>query len=67
MFLRWKLFSRNFIYEALWCLINISYGNENESEKIKDLGAADKIIPFLHHKLDEIKELAIWCLDNLHL
>ena len=58
-------YSVEFIYEAFWCLINISYGNENESEKIQNLGAVDKIIPFLHHNLDEIKELAIWCLDNL--
>ena len=39
-------YSAEFIYEALWCLINISCGNENESEKIKDSGAIDKIIPF---------------------
>ena len=58
-------YSAEFIYEALWCLINISCGNENESEKIKDSGAIDKIIPFLYHNLDEIKELAIWCLENL--
>ena len=54
-----------FRYEALWCLINISYGDDGESEKIKNEGGIEKIIYCLSHDLDEIKELAIWCIDNM--
>ena len=54
-----------FRYEALWCLINISYGDDGESEKIKNEGGIEKIIYCLSHDLDEIKELALWCIDNM--
>ena len=58
-----------FIYEALWCLINISAGSENQVNKIKYLGGIDKIIELLDHNMNEIKDLAIWniesfCLDS---
>ena len=58
-------YSVEFIYEALWCLINISYGNEHESEKIKNQGGIEKIIDLLNNNMDDIKEMAIWCLDNI--
>lgn len=53
-----------FKYEALWCLINISSGNEVNVNKIKYLGGIDKIVSLLDNDLNEIKELAIWNLDN---
>ena len=58
-------YSAEFIYEALWCLINISYGNEEESEKIKNHGGIEKIISLIYHSLDEIKEMALWCLEHI--
>ena len=56
--------SVEFQYEALWCLINISYGKNKESEKIIKEGGYEKILMLLNHNLDEIKEMALWCIDN---
>lgn len=54
-----------FKYEALWCLINISYVGEKESEKIKNKGGVNKVINLLKHNLDEIKIMSLWCLNNM--
>ena len=54
-----------FQYEALWCLINISTGNNKEDEMIKKEGGIKKIVLLLNNNYDEIKEMALWCLDNL--
>ena len=56
--------SVEFQYEALWCLINISFGKNKESEKIIKEGGYEKILNLLNHNLDEIKEMALWCIDN---
>ena len=53
-----------FIYESLWCLINIM-AFEDQSAKIKYLGGVDKIIDLLDHPLDEIKDLALWNIESL--
>jgi hypothetical protein len=52
-------------YEALWCLINISTGDQAQVAKIKNRGGIDKIIELLDHNMNEIQELAIWCLENI--
>ena len=57
--------SVEFQYEALWCLINISFGKNKESEKIIKEGGYEKILMLLNHNLDEIKEMALWCIDNI--
>ena len=54
-----------FQYEALWCLINVSFGKNNEAEKIIEEGGYEKISMLLNHNLDEIKEMALWCVDNI--
>ena len=56
-----------FQYEALWCLINISTGNQAQVAKIKNVGGIDLIIESLDHNMNEIKELAIWNLENISL
>ena len=53
-----------FQYEALWCLINISAEVEVNVSKIKYLGGIDKIVSLLDNDFNEIKELAIWNLEN---
>ena len=53
-----------FIYEALWCLINICASCENQVNKIKYLGGIDKIINLLDHNMNEIKDLAIWNIES---
>ena len=53
-----------FQYESLWCLINISVV-ENNGQKIKYLGGIDKIISKLDSSMDEIKDLALWNIENL--
>ena len=53
-----------FQYESLWCLVNISTKIEYNISKIKYLGLIDKIISLLDHSLDEIKELALWNIEN---
>ena len=54
-----------FIYEAIWCLINISYGKMDEEQRIKIGGGIDNIISLLNHNLYEIIEMSLWCLDNI--
>ena len=56
-----------FQYEALWCLINISSGNQAQVAKLKNEGGIDKILELLDHNMNEIKELAIWCIENISL
>ena len=58
-------YSEEFIHEALWCLINISCENKQESERIKNQGGIEKIISLIYHNMDKIKEMALWCLENL--
>ena len=53
-----------FQYESLWCLINISVV-ENNGQKIKYLGGIDKIISKLDSSMNEIKDLALWNIENL--
>ena len=53
-----------FKYESLWCLINISTKVEFNVSKIKYLGLIDKIISLLDYNLDEIKDLALWNIEN---
>ena len=60
-------FPVEFQYEALWCLINISTGNEEQIAKIKNEGGIDKIIEFLDHNVNEIKELVIWNIGNISI
>lgn len=54
-----------FMYEAIWCLINISYGKMDEEQRIKIGGGIDNIISLLNHNLYEIIEMSLWCLDNI--
>ena len=53
-----------FQYESLWCLINICT-IDNIAPKLKYSGAIDIIISKLDSSLDEIKELALWNIENL--
>ena len=55
-----------FIYESLWCLINIM-ASQDQSAQIKYFGGVDKIIDLLDNSLDEIKDLALWSLESLVL
>ena len=55
-----------FQYESLWCLINICTA-DNVGQKIKYLGGIDKIISLLDSTMDEIKDLALWNIENLCL
>ena len=56
-----------FQYEALWCLINITSGTENQVKILKNEGGIEKILELLEHNLNEIKELAIWNIENIAL
>ena len=54
-----------FQYEALWCLINITSGTDNQVKILKNEGGIEKILELLDHNLNEIKELAIWNIENI--
>ena len=56
-----------FQYEALWCLINITSGTDNQVKILKNEGGIEKILELLDHNLNEIKELAIWNIENIAL
>ena len=58
-------YSVEFKYQALWCLINITYWNKKGSGIIRKTGGIDKIISLLNNNIDEIKEMALWCLENM--
>ena len=58
-------YSVEFKYQALWCLINITYWNKKGSRIIRKAGGIDKIISLLNNNIDEIKEMALWCLENM--
>ena len=55
-----------FQYESLWCFINICT-IDNIGPKMKYSGAIDIIISKLDSSLDEIKDLALWNIENLCL
>lgn len=54
-----------FQYQALFCLINISYGTTDQSSSIINQGGLPKILTLVTSSIEEIQDLAIWLLGNL--
>ena len=54
-----------FQYQALFCLINISYGTTDQSSSILNQGGLPKILTLITSSIEEIQDLAIWLLGNL--
>ena len=57
--------ANEFIYEALWCLTNISMGKDDQSMNIILYGGINKIMPLIDSKIKEIKNQSIWVFGNM--
>lgn len=54
-----------FIYESLWALTNVSYGDEKQVNTILTHDGLNKIMNLLDSKIEELKKQAIWLLANM--
>ena len=57
--------ANEFIYEALWCLTNISIGKDDQSMNIILYGGINKIMPLIDSKIKEIKNQSIGVFGNM--
>ena len=56
-----------FQYEALWCLINITSGTDNQVKILKNERGIEKIIKLWEHNLNEKIGWGIWKVENINI
>jgi importin subunit alpha-1 len=54
-----------YIFEAVWCLINIASGTAEQTNSIISKGGVEKLINLIDYPIVEIQEQAIWAVGNI--
>ena len=57
--------SPEFVFEAIWCLTNITSGTADQSNSVVNKGGHEKLVNLIDSKFIEIQEQALWSVGNI--